>query len=379
MKNLSLPSDDQDQQPSESTKFVLDSNSTAPSDNISYGLTLRSTAADADSAVPAEQEDLTLKRFHEDMRNLPEDRGMDEFKDVPVEGFGAAILAGYGWSEGKGIGRNNKGDTKVVQYDRRAGTQGLGYNPTANDAIVKAKKGSDTKYLVNKMFKIPEPVPVRIVRIVLGRHVGLKGEVLRKEDGSELVLRLVDGGKEVRVDEEMVAELGSEAEERCLRKLKELEIVDRKEKRRDKDDKGRSSSGDNRSRDSKDKSKSPIRWLRSHIRVRVISKDFKGGRWYLKKGEVVDVVGPTTCDISMDGNRELVQGVDQEILETALPKRGGSVLVLYGRHKGVYGSLVERDMEEETGVVRDADSHDLINVRLEQIAEYVGDPSYLGY
>lgn len=99
----------------------------------------------------------------------------------------------------------------------------------------------------------------------------------------------------------------------------------------------------------------------------------------MKKGEIVDVVGPSICNISIDGSRELVQGVSQELLETALPRRGGPVLVLYGKHKGVYGSLVERDLDEETGVVRDADSHQLLNVRLEQIAEYIGDPSYLGY
>lgn len=99
----------------------------------------------------------------------------------------------------------------------------------------------------------------------------------------------------------------------------------------------------------------------------------------MKKAEILDVVGPTTCDISMDESRELIQGVDQELLETALPRRGGPVLVLFGKHKGAYGSLVERDSEQETGVVRDADSHALLNVRLEQIAEYVGDPSYIGY
>ncbi|KAI3865667.1 hypothetical protein MKX03_001527, partial [Papaver bracteatum] len=54
-------------------------------------------------------------------------------------------------------------------------------------------------------------------------------------------------------------------------------------------------------------------------------------------------------------------------------------LILYGKHKGVFGNLVERDTEKETGVVRDADTHELLNVHLEQIAEYIGDPSHLGH
>ncbi|URD84833.1 hypothetical protein MUK42_19367 [Musa troglodytarum] len=52
----------------------------------------------------------------------------------------------------------------------------------------------------------------------------------------------------------------------------------------------------------------------------------------------------------------------------AVPEEGG-VLVLYGKHKGVFGSLVERNTDKDTGVVRDADSHDLIKVRLDAIAE----------
>ena len=83
------------------------------------------------------------------------------------------------------------------------------------------------------------------------------------------------------------------------------------------------------------------------------------------------MVGPTTCDVAMDEGREIIQGVEQEDLETALPRRGGPVLVLYGRYKGVYGSLEEKDMDRETAVVRHADTHELLTVKLEQIAEYV--------
>ncbi|KAK1314535.1 Protein MOS2 [Acorus calamus] len=97
------------------------------------------------------------------------------------------------------------------------------------------------------------------------------------------------------------------------------------------------------------------------------------------KGEVLDVVGPTTCDIAMDGGKVVLDRVEQEMLETAIPKEGGNVLVLLGRHKGVFGRLMKMNTERETAVVRDADSHELLKVRLEEIAEYVGDPSELGY
>ncbi|RYQ88227.1 hypothetical protein Ahy_A02g009998 isoform C [Arachis hypogaea] len=81
----------------------------------------------------------------------------------------------------------------------------------------------------------------------------------------------------------------------------------------------------------------------------------------------------------MDESKEIVQGVSQDMLETALPRRGGPVLVLSGKYKGAFGSLVERDLDREVGVVQDADTHELLNVKLEQIAEYIGDPSLLGH
>lgn len=316
--------------PSAAAKFVLDTSGEGPASHIAYGLTLRSGSAADPKPSPddredsqskksgAAAEDSILRRYKEDMKTLPEDRGFDEFRDVAVEGFGAALLAGYGWSEGKGIGRNNtKGDTNVVQYDRRAGTTGLGYNPSTADPKKK------------------------------------RGEWVFKNDN-----------KDKDRDRESDKVRASKDERREQKKRKKDVSLGCK-----------SSTSSNK----REKEEGSDRWLTSHIKVRVISKEFMRGKLYLKKGRIVDVVGPTTCDISMDESRELVQGVDQDMLETAIPKRGGSVLVLYGKHKGVYGSLVERNLEDETGVVRDADSHDMFNVRLEQIAEYVGDPAYLGY
>ncbi|OVA19952.1 G-patch domain [Macleaya cordata] len=454
MKNLDLPiqassTDDPD------LRFELEAPTTAgdTDSSISYGLTLRKKEnesntvvddkkndadADADdndnsakSGIADSIENVMLKKFKEDMKNLPEDRGFDEFIDCPVEGFGKALLAGYGWKEGQGIGRNAKEDVKVVQYVRRAGREGLGYEPDVNDTKKKgrnsgpqlvAPKGPDgrTRHVVGIDEKLvpreeANSVVGKVVRIVGGRHVGLKGKVVGKlgddsKSSSTVVLMLLRSGEEVTVREDEVAELSSVKEENYLRKLQEAKVRGSKDDRRHDERRDSSSSRgsgkkdegiadrrnnkkriregergseikhDNGESHRREKERNePVSWLTSHIRVRIVSKDFRGGKLYLKKGEIVDVVGPKTCDISIDESRELIQGVKQDILETAIPRRGGPVLVLYGKHKGVFGNLVERDMEKETGVVRDADSHALLNVRLEQIAEYLGDPSYIGY
>lgn len=384
-------------------QFEVESLSDATDSSMSYGLNLRQTAkGDPNDEINGQDEakdknerlkftpteDVLLQKLKFDLQRLPDDRGMAEFEDVPVEGFGAALLSGYGWHEGRGIGKNAKEDVKVVEHTKRTGKQGLGFvsndlpplpnsnRDSLNNSILKPKDNNTNN---NNNSSNKESLIGKEVRIVHGRELGLKGRVLEKlSDDNRLVVRLSRSQEMVKVNIRDVTELGSEEDEACLKRLKELRIRGEEEKKEKKEKK--SKRRENKSRDSDgEKQQLGKSWLRSHIRVRIISRELKGGRFYWKKGEVVDVVGPKVCDVSMDDGRELIQGVSQDVLETALPQCGGPVLVLFGKHEGVYGSLVERDLDWETGVVRDADTHDLINVRLEQIAEYIGDPSYLGY
>ncbi|KAK4256127.1 hypothetical protein QN277_009035 [Acacia crassicarpa] len=395
MKNLDLPITESN---GTEVGFELDTSTVVePGSDMSYGLNLRQTKKnDGDGEKPAtgsggdnhersrpvSVDSVLLQKFKDDMKRLPDDRGFDEFEDVAVEGFGAALLAGYGWREGMGIGKNAKEDVKVVQYERRTAKEGLGFvsdhahKRSSKEEVKKPKDyGRDSSFLG------------KIVRIVEGRNAGLKGKIVEVED-KWVILKLSKSEEEVKVDLGDFVELGSTEEERFLRKLKELKIQhadedsdSRKKRSRDEGRRGRDQAVVDVKRDSRkeEQAKKQVSWLTSHIRVRVISKSFKGGRLYLKKGQVLDVVGPTTCDISMDNSKEIIQGVSQDFLETSIPRRGGPVLVLYGKHKGVYGSLVERDLDKEMAVVRDADTHALVNVPLEQIAEFIGDPSILGY
>ncbi|GAB2296027.1 hypothetical protein Dimus_030166 [Dionaea muscipula] len=418
MKNIDLPPLRSSDITSELQFEVESSAAAAAADsNMAYGLNRRKTSGEDPTPRNKPIDDVLLRKLKNDLHDMPDEEGFAQFDEVPVEGFGAALLAGYGWHKGRGIGRNAKGDVKVLEYTRRAAKEGIGFfsdpNPGTHNATgrnsshVGQESGSDNR--VEEQVKTSEILGYAAgteVRIIVGRDAGLKGRFIKLlSDGDSMLLELSRSGEEVRVRIGDVAELGSKEEENCLRKLKEHASKVENEDRRGGDKNNRDAPGDQRSgRERKERKRgredmrrdgvidaklvrgqreeekgSQVPWLRSHIRVRIISKELKGGRLYLKKGEVVDVVGPTICDISMDETKELVQGVGQNILETALPRRGGPVLVLLGNHKGVYGSLVERDMERETGVVQDADTHELLSVKLEQIAEYVGDPSYLGY
>ncbi|KAL6537355.1 hypothetical protein OROMI_025889 [Orobanche minor] len=382
LKNLAtLP------QLSQSLQFELDPGSNPkPSDSsMGYGLNLRQPSATGSDVVPIPDHgetisDLELRRLKVDLENLPEDPTIDEYDDVPVEGFGAALLSGYGWKEGSGIGRNAnaKEGVKVSEVIRKEGRVFTGEflgshmntNLSAGDDLGKAKarpeKVEDRQD--KKGYRVGKEV-----RMVNGREMGMKGKIVEVRDGGDLlILRLSNRDEKVKVRIRDVAEVGSSEEEKCLRKL-EMKVRTKNVDYKDRNHSRTSEPKEEKARNER------VNWLRNHIRVRIISQKLKGGRLYLKKGVIVDVVGPRVCDISIDRSNELVQGVDQEFLETALPKRGGPVVVLYGRHKGVYGNLLERDSEKEMAVVRDADTHELLNVKLEEVAEYVGDPSDIVY
>ncbi|KAJ8750291.1 hypothetical protein K2173_014206 [Erythroxylum novogranatense] len=394
MKNLELPLS---LQSDTDLRFEVESLSAADGgSNISYGLNLRegttaatTTKEDRNGSQNPINENLLLEKLKYDLKRLPEDQGMEEFKDVPVEDFAATLLAGYGWHEGMGIGRNAKGDVKVKEYRKHTDKEGLGFvshnsNSTGSrkdreEAKQKQKNGIESRdrdknrdgnrYFVGK--------DVRIIGGPRDTIVGSKATIVEILDPDRVVLKIAETREDLTLRVHNIADLGSNEEEKCLRKLKNLKISNV----------GQTYDIDNNSGIERERNEKKfdtdiqrgVSWLRSRIRVRIVSKDLKRGRLYLKKGEIVDVVGPYMCDISMDESKELVQGVDQDLLETALPRRGGPVLVLSGKHKGKYGSLVQRDLDTEIAVVQDAETHELLNVKLEEIAEYMGDPSFIGY
>uniref|UniRef100_A0ACD5YDA7 Uncharacterized protein n=1 Tax=Avena sativa TaxID=4498 RepID=A0ACD5YDA7_AVESA len=109
----------------------LPDDSHSSSSSAGYGLAVRDTEESKRRKRAAAADAATLRRFKQDMAVLPDTQGADEYDEVPVEGFGAALLAGYGWKEGNPIGRDkSKGDPKILDRGRRSGTQGLGAGPS---------------------------------------------------------------------------------------------------------------------------------------------------------------------------------------------------------------------------------------------------------
>ena len=83
-------------------------------------------------------------------------------------------------------------------------------------------------------------------------------------------------------------------------------------------------------------------------------------------------------DVTRKGVATLTMGAGQVInvaerhLETALPKVGGSSIILSGSHKFSKGQLLERDSKKNRGVVQVFEDMSLVTTSLDDMAEWCG-------
>ncbi|GKE82173.1 protein MOS2 [Tanacetum coccineum] len=131
-KPLDLPTKSDDP----NLAFESSSLSVDPADatNLTYGLNVRKKGTPSNNTSTKvftgksgnAIDSIMMNKLRGDLDNLPEDRGLEEFDEMPVENFASALLKGYGWEEGMGVGKNKK-DVKVVEIKPRGAKQGLGF------------------------------------------------------------------------------------------------------------------------------------------------------------------------------------------------------------------------------------------------------------
>ncbi|CAI5469527.1 unnamed protein product [Closterium sp. Yama58-4] len=306
------------------------------SGGVRYGLTVRSAPERVDDRDQRPIMDPETQKLQEDLERLPDEANLDDYESMPVEDFGVALLTGMGWQKGKPIGRNAKGLAEPVEFVPRQGRLGLGATPKLLENSKKLIKPGETrgpkpdlvasvgpdgkvrhvKPISEKLVERVRPGPAKgkVMRIVEGRHEGLTGEVLEVVElgegkGVQVRLVLVSSEEVIVVKGKEVADIGSWEEEQALKRIR---------------DSGSSEAGE-------------------------------------RSGN----------GVSSRGN--LVQGLKEQEMETALPKKGGRVMILCGANRGQVGKLLERRGEEGVAVVQLAESFDLERLAMDDVAEYVGE------
>ena len=114
--------------------------------------------------------------------------------------------------------------------------------------------------------------------------------------------------------------------------------------------------------------------MRNDLRVRIIDKDLKKGKYYKEKVVVIDVPYPGSCVCKTDDGK-VIEGVLQSSVETVIPRHdNGHVAVVSGSHCGQIGVIMKRDKERCLALVQLLSDRDtVLKLLYDDICEYVGD------
>eukprot|EP01113_Clastostelium_recurvatum_P046926 TRINITY_DN8292_c0_g1_i1.p1 TRINITY_DN8292_c0_g1~~TRINITY_DN8292_c0_g1_i1.p1 ORF type:complete len:492 (+),score=107.03 TRINITY_DN8292_c0_g1_i1:67-1542(+) len=321
------------------------------------------------------------ERFKYDLSLRPDEATLEDYEKIPIEDYGSAMLRGMGWDPDSRPGLGPKGESRAepTEYVRRPGFRlGLGATPKQQEEkkakkrilkpgessepapVMVAPAGPDGK--VRHVKSINEAlVPLRVglypglrVRIISGPHASLRGRVVKVDKGDVMVRLRND--EELWVGKDDVVDAGQEDRPQDSHKARS---------------KDKSSAHDSRHKSSVPDASSRKSWLRPNIVVKIVSKTWLDGKYYNKKGRVVDVSSGGVCDVQLLDDNRLVQNVRQDVLETAIPRsRGERVVVVSGPERGRHGIMVER--KSETAVLQMAHDLDLMTFKLDDIAQYAG-------
>lgn len=392
--------------------------------SIKYGLTLQTKTGDSSTThttttavklelqadpsaapmlLPPEED---LRRFQQQLQAAAEESTLDDYTSTPIEEFGAALLRGMGWEEGKAVGRRNIRGTvpQPIEFVPRPSGLGLGANPApappkkerkhikpgesrqakpdmvALDANgnIKNVRGLDEKLVERNSLGAK---PGKTMRIVEGRHSGLSCMVLALEPHIEgrsdrATVRLLPSETTATVRCKELAEQGSGKDKTNSRKRTQAQSdSDLSETHRVSDPSKRKRLAPSDEEDVLASASSEKPWLAHHIMVKVVDKQLQGGKLYLKKAEVIEVLQPKVCTLYSRDTRRYYSNVHQSQLETVVPQEEGArVLVLQGRYKGQRARLLKRSKDAQIAVVQFlSDLSHVAKLSFDDVSHYIGE------
>lgn len=240
-----------------------------------------------------------------------------------------------GWKKGQGVGRSKKNALlKPIQFNPRPPGLGLGSIPK-KEILEKIKNGEiiTNRDLVNtnhehyKLIGDDDGLGSENNMVKFGDKVKIyKG----KYEGLDAVL------KEVNEDERFaVVELGLNQKNvkvalRHLRKFKKKKLNEKVKEAKMKKVKKK-----------KKKKFKPLEWITVGIKLKIVSRKYEKGKFYLETGVVSDILTPEVFTFVTDQG-QILDDLKEKQMQTVMPKKGMNVKILKGEYKGKIAALVER-------------------------------------
>lgn len=117
-------------------------------------------------------------------------------------------------------------------------------------------------------------------------------------------------------------------------------------------------------------------WLFEGLRVKIIDKDFKNGRFFKNNVVIVDVSAPGMCS-AMTADCKRLEDLSQRCLETIIPKEKGSkVMVVKGVHKKEIGIILDRDKDKEVAFVELCETKEVVKLPYDSICDFTDEDHF---
>ncbi|EAL62479.1 hypothetical protein DDB_G0289933 [Dictyostelium discoideum AX4] len=333
-------------------------------------------------------------KFKHDVESRPDESNLDDYEETPVSIIGEALLRGMGWVPGKSIGSTNKGLVEPIEYIKRPGFRlGLGAKPMDDDDEIRKMGGpiEDADGKVRHVKGINEKIVSNVkkmeegslVTVIGGPHKGMNAKIVSmlKNDKVQIIFKsdekvIVDKFDLQLYDKNLTTNNNNNNSKSSSSKSSSSSSSSSSYSSSSSKSSSSTSSSSSYSTSSSSSSSSSnsVMWIRPQILVKVISKSLGDGKYYNKKATVSDILGEKLCSLHFD-NGVVVENVKQSMLETAIPKVKGDLIIVRGKYKGKIGTLIERRRNKkdiEMAIVQLVGDLSVLEFDLDDICEYVG-------
>ena len=273
------------------------------------------------------------EKFNFDLNLRPAEPTEENYSKIPVSEFGAAMLRGMGWKGPEE--EQSKSKNGPIKYVPRPERLGLGASEVQDESELKRRKpieqslgleitkeeeaklkqfdqkkrsgplellqkhsnfiGLDDQESASKKIKLHVNLGTRVI-ISEGEHSGLKGIVkTESRDQKNWIIELLINNQDVLIPKYHVKRFDPFKSEN----LKTITTTDSHEIG----------------------SSLRLLWVCTGLKVKIKSKSFMNGRFYNRKGLILDVQNDQNCTLKLlESSQEIVQKVPQSCLETCLPR-----------------------------------------------------------
>lgn len=266
-----------------------------------------------------------VKDVTEDFKN--KNKTLSEKETVSFENFGLKALELMGWKQGKAIGRKPVTYSESI-YEIKPRMQGLGLGAQAPTEEPKEDKKQISAINPN------EPIINSLIYVIEGRHKGCSGIFKGMRGNTACIVEI--NGENIIVERNQVSTEAPNKNESRDTRIK-IEVTEKKQS----------------------KSKA-LKWIQPCLIVRIISKKYYDGKYYLKKGTVMDLGSDTFY--MMLPNGDFLEGLRERDVETTIPPIGGRVMIVKGEHTSHVGTIFRRDKSSPNVFVKETTTDQIIEL-----------------